>query len=220
MRTPSLFVAVSLAALVASCSKAESRADANLDRDLDLALGKSSNGVASQLEVNGVQKPKPQAPAAPHVSSTAMAMAHMKQESAPEKVAIPEPAAVAAGTGEATVNAKTTPAPEAASTTTTPSTTQAPQPSSEPVRTGRGGGWYPIPTDIGVENPGRGPVIIIRGGGTGDDACDETGEHGRGGTGTIGIGGIGGNGGTHGGAGGGILPPRGPSRPGPIGRRF
>ena len=92
MRAPALFVAVSLAGLLAACSRPAPPADDDLARDLDLALGKSTGGVASQLEVNGVRKPKTRAPAAPQKSHTAMAMAHMSPAPQTETAAVPEPA--------------------------------------------------------------------------------------------------------------------------------
>jgi hypothetical protein len=215
MRASSLVVAIMLANVMAACSKAEPADDA-LTRDLDLALSNDGgNAVASQLE-RGVQpKAKSDAPAAPRHQHMASAARASIQPRATETAAVPEPITVSEELGEETILAAD-PSPEPIAT----STAAAPEPEHQPARSGRGGGTFPIPVDIGVGRGGNGGIIIIRGGGSGDDACDE-----RPGQGTIG--GIGGTvmggvigtvlGGRNTGNTGAI--PRLPS-PGPIGRRF
>lgn len=199
MRAPSLLIVVSLAAVAGACSRSAPHPDAKLDRELDLALDRATQPamVVSKLELEGESAAKPPArtppgqaarsdartPRRPAVHEHKLAGKPVPQPAtavAPEPA--PEPAAEAPASTDGTAS---TAAPQA--TDPAPSDPD-PTPAPAPTHTGRGGGWFPQPTDagiprtdgtdgIGIGLPGGG-VIIIRGGGSGLDPCDRRGSHG------------------------------------------
>lgn len=230
MRTPSLLIAIPLAVLVSACSRSapDSRADATLNRELDLAVDQAAKTepVVSPLELAGETKAKTRAAAperrrasAAHRDPTTRAVRKSSPAPAPAPAQPqPEKAPVAAAPTPASAPVPVAAAPAPAPS---PSKPDAPGPSNaplpEPVHTGHGGGWFPEPTDMGVQRPGMpsgvgigipgGGVIVLRGGWSGIDPCDERHPHG-------GMGGIGG--GIMGGGIGATRLPRVPGLPGRI----
>lgn len=215
MRTPSFLIAITLASVLSACSDTEPRAEADPVRDLDLALSDANReGVATPLEVERAEKAKPPASTAPRRSHTADAMAHRAHETPAVVVTTPEPALLGAAPpidGEVITAVADDPA------STTAKGADDPESQTSHPKAGPRGGWNPVPTGAGVERPGREPAIIIRGGGHGDDACDERDV----------IGGVGrpggiaarpGLGGRTGGEG--AMNPRGPTTRGPVGRTY
>ncbi|HET9984448.1 MAG TPA: hypothetical protein VFQ38_12700 [Longimicrobiales bacterium] len=195
MRTPSAVVAISVIGLVAACSRPKPAANAGFDADLDLALRDLDKpaAVASPLELAGEVKAQPRA--ASH-SGTATPVRHHKKPTmrkpAPKaRVVEPEPQPKLAGLpapASAPPAAEPAPAPE-------PEPEPAdPAPQDEPRHGGGWGGWSG-PTDVGTRMPGMpggvgiglpgGGVIILRGGHSGIDPCDEHDRRGRGGIGGV-----------------------------------
>lgn len=168
MHSPKLFVAVSLAGVLAACSKPQPHADAALARDLDLALSTGSGGVVSEAELGLKLIPKLRAPAAP---SHARAVARLARSTAAVATEIaPEPVEVKTQATEETVAVAPEPEP-AATQAAAPERQPAAEP--QPTHTGHGGGSFPGTSDGGFRIPGIGGVVIIRGGGSGLDPCDE-----------------------------------------------
>ena len=179
MRTPSPLVVVAFIGLAAGCSRSKPVASDHLD----LVLGDAGRRepVVSAIEMAGEAKTTPVAPA----RSGAVAMLHARKKArtrspaprpkrAPEAEHVPVPAldpqpTIAAAPAPATPAAPA-PAPD-------PAAPQTPDP-----QPGHGRGDWPIPIGGGVRIPGiPGGVIIIRGGHSGMDPCDEHGRHGIGG---------------------------------------
>lgn len=204
MRTPSAVVAISVIGLVAACSRPKPAAKAGFDADLDLALRDLDKpaAVASPLELAGEVKAQPRA--ASH-SGTATPVRHRKK--ATTRKPAPKPVSPVAGL-EPKIAGVATSAPPAAEPAPAPEPEPVPAepaPQDEPRRGGGWGGWSG-PTDVGTRMPGMpggvgiglpgGGVIIIRGGHSGIDPCDEHDRRGRGGIGGVMIpglpGGIGG----------------------------
>lgn len=165
-----------MAGALAACSEPQSQDDSSLARDLDLALTQHSANAAvvSQIEA-GVQKPKPRAPATRGITRVARARAHASHSRAEPS---PAPTVDEAAPQPVEEVAAASPAPEPVEQ---PQSTREPEP--EPVQTGRDGGRWPIPGDIGVRIPGGGVIIIRGGAGSGNDPCvrDHPGRGGRGG---------------------------------------
>jgi hypothetical protein len=200
MHAPRLFVAISLASVLAACSKPQPHADAALARDLDLALSTGPRSVVSQVELGAQPIAKLHAPAEPSRARAVAPIAHSPRPAVKQTAPVPEPAEVKPQATEETV--AVAPAPEPVVVTQAPA--PEPQPSAEPqpTQTGRGGSYpNPGPTGGVFRIPGIGGVIIIRGGGGGLDPCDERHGHGHGGMGGGGV----------------LMNPRAPTFPGRMG---
>lgn len=180
---------VAFIGLAAGCSRGK---PAESDQ-LDLVLGDGGQRprVVSAIEIAGEAKATPVSVA----QSGAVAPLHARRQArnrrpAPRPRPAPEAEHVPAPARAPQPTIATAPAPE-------PSHEPAPDPaptSAPDPQPGHGRGDWPAPTGGGIHIPGIGGVIIIRGGHSGTDPCD---EHGR-----------------HGGIGGGIFP----GLPGRIGR--
>ena len=179
MRSPSSLVVVALIGLSAGCSRGKPVDSNHFELVLDDAARRPA--VVSALELGGEARTTPAASA----RSGAVAPLHARRKARTRRTALtpkraPEAEhapAIAAAPAPATPVAPA-PAPRAPT---------APEPAAPPTadpQPGQGRGGWSAPADGGgVRIPGiPGGVIIIRGGHSGMDPCD---EHGRGGLGGI-----------------------------------
>jgi hypothetical protein len=182
MHASRLFVAISLAAALAACSRSQPQPDKELVRALDLGLGTTPGAVVSQVELGAEAEAKPRAAARPsHVRAVSRVAA---RPAITEAAPAPQPAEDQPEATEETVAMAPAPEPEVA-----PAPEPEPTPEPQPRQNGRFGGTFPGRTDD-IPLPGEGvyripgiagPVIIRGGGGSGADPCVVHGPRGRGG---------------------------------------
>lgn len=180
MRTPSSVAVVGCIGLAAACSHPKPPDASQLD--LVLGDGARPTHVVSALEIWGKAKATPAAPATEGV--VAKLHAHRKAPSrrlafVPKRARGPERAPLLGHEVQPNVAVAPAPAPAAQPEPAPAPVPDTPQPADPQPGQGRGG-WFPEPSGGGIHIPGfpGGGVIIIRGGHSGMDPCD---EHGRGG---------------------------------------
>src|SRR5687768_16570481 len=88
MHAPRLFVAISLAGVLAACSRPQSQADEELVRVADLALTSAPRAVVSPVELGAMPEAKPEKPVA---SSRIRTVARVVRPARPAITETPEP---------------------------------------------------------------------------------------------------------------------------------